>query len=246
MLKTLVIIASLALVARAADTAPNVLTSQETKAGWKLLWDGKTTNGWRSARSTTFPDHGWTIKDGTLSVVDSGGHEGSGGGDIVTLDKYSNFELVVDFKITPGANSGIKYFVDPELNKNAAGSSIGYEYQVLDDERHPDAKLGKNGNRTLGSLYDLLPASKSKKVNPIGEWNTARIVVRGIHVEHWLNGEKILDYTRPSPEFQAAFAESKFKKLEHFPTVKEGYILLQDHGNAVSFRNIKIRVLPNA
>ena len=183
------------------------------------------------------------MADGTLSVAAGDGKEGTGGGDIVTLDKYANFELAVDFKLTPGANSGIKYFVDPELNAKAAGSSIGYEYQVLDDERHPDAKKGQNGNRRLGSLYDLLPAAANKKTHPIGEWNTARILVQGTHVEHWLNGEMILAYTRPSPEFQAAFAGSKFNKLEHFPTIKTGHILLQDHGNAVSFRNIKIRVM---
>ena len=227
----------------AADAASNTLTADETAQGWKLLWDGKSSEGWRSARSPQFPEKGWTIKDGVLTVLGSGGAEGGKGGDIITTRKYSSFELVADFRITPGANSGIKYFVDPELNKGA-GSSIGMEYQILDDVRHPDAKLGKNGNRTMASLYDLIPAASTKKPNPMGEWNTARLVIRGAHGEHWLNGQKVLEYERFTPEFRKLVAESKYKKWENFGELKEGHILLQDHGNEVSFRNIKIRELP--
>jgi len=127
--------------------------------------------------------------------------------------------------------------------KASVGSAIGYEYQVLDDLLHPDAKLGRNGNRTLGSLYDLLPAAASKQPNPVGEWNTAQIIVRGNHVEHWLNGEKILQYDRTSPEFLDAFAHSKFKGIAEFPRWPDGYLLLQEHGNEVSYRNVKIHVL---
>jgi hypothetical protein len=228
--------------ARAAAAAPNTLTPAESAAGWKLLWDGKTTRGWRSARGPDFPKTGWQIKDGVLTVIGSKGQEGGVGGDIITVDKYSSFEMVADFSITPGANSGIKIFVDPELNKGP-GSSIGLEYQILDDARHPDAKLGRDGNRTLGSLYDLYPPSPNKHVNPMGEWNTARIISDGPHVEHWLNGEKILEYTRFTPEFRARVQESKFKKWPGFGELHEGYILLQDHGDQVSFRNIKLRVI---
>jgi hypothetical protein len=229
-------------------SAPNSLSKQEKAEGWKLLWDGKTTRGWRSAKGNDFPAKGWEVKDGILSVVAGGGGESVGGGDIITRDRYSDFEIVADFKITPGANSGIKIFVQPNLDpitgtgaKAATGSAIGLEFQILDDERHPDAKLGKDGNRTLSSLYDLVPATISKKPNPIGEWNTARILSRGKHVEHWLNGQKVLEYERGSASFKEHVAESKFKNIPGFGEWEDGHILLQDHGNAVSFRNIKIR-----
>ena len=232
------------------EPAPNILTEKEKAEGWQLLWDGKTTDGWRSARGEDFPKESWVIHDGVLSVVSSGNAEAQVGGDIITRERFSSFELVADFKTTPGCNSGIKYWVQPNLDpvtgagtKAAVGSAIGYEYQILDDVRHPDAKLGHNGNRRLGALYDLLPVQGEKKVRPIGEWNTARIVVRGNHVQHWLNGRKILEYDRTSPEFKAAYTESKFRNIPGFPTWPDGHILLQEHGSAVSFRNIKIRVL---
>jgi hypothetical protein len=229
----------------AAEPPPNTLTADETAAGWRLLWDEKTTGGWRSARTDSFPARGWQIADGVLTVLGSDGHEGGQGGDIITVEKFSDFELSVDFKITPGANSGIKYYVDPDLNRGE-GSSIGLEYQILDDERHPDAKLGRNGNRTLASLYDLYPAAGTKKPHPVGEWNTARIVARGARVEHWLNGEKVLEYSRFTAQFRADVQGSKYKVWPRFGELREGHILLQDHGDRVSFRNLKIRVLTPA
>jgi hypothetical protein len=236
------------LPALAAD--PNSLTPTEKSAGWRLLWDGKSSDGWRSAKSDSFPKKGWGIKDGVLSVQASDGGESTGGGDIITKERFSDFELTVDFKITEGANSGIKYFVQPNLKPidkvtgkpAATGSAIGLEFQILDDVRHPDAKLGKNGNRTIGSLYDLITADKSKKVNPIGEWNTAHIVVKGNHVEHWLNGEKVVDYERGSADYRKHVAESKYKDIPEFGEWSDGHILIQDHGNQVSYRNIKILV----
>jgi hypothetical protein len=175
-----------------------------------------------------------------LIVKESGGGEASFGGDIVTLDEYSNFELTAEFKLTDGANSGIKYFVI-EAQPKTPGSAKGLEYQVLDDAKHPDAKLGINGNRTCASLYDLIPA-KNKKMKPMGEWNQARILVKGKHVEHWLNGKKVLQYERGGKEFLAHKAESKFKDIPEFGEYQKGHILIQDHGNQVFYRNVKIRV----
>ena len=192
------------------------------------------------------------MKDGVLTVLPSGGDESSGGGDIITRKRYANFELTAEFKFTPGANSGIKIFVQPNLspiNKKTGkptpiGSAIGLEFQILDDLRHPDAKLGKNGDRTLGSLYDLIPAPANKSVKPIGEWNQARILSQGKHVEFWLNGQKTVEFERGSEAYHKAVAESKFRDIPEFGDWSDGHILLQDHGNEASFRNVKIHELP--
>lgn len=206
-----------------------------------MLWDGETTVGWRGARLDDFPDKGWEIKDGVLTVLSSGGEESAAGGDIVTTELYGDFELKVDFKLTEGANSGIKYYVDTDLNKGP-GSSIGLEYQILDDERHPDAKLGNHeGSRTVASLYDLIQADINKPINPIGEWNTAHIISKDNHVEHWLNGTKVLEYERKSDAYRKLVSESKYEKWPNFGEADKGHILLQDHGDRVSFKNIKIR-----
>jgi hypothetical protein len=231
---------------------PNTLTADEQSAGWKLLWDGKTSEGWRSVKAEEFPKRGWNMKEGVLTVHDNSGEESAGGGDIITRKRYSGFELMADFKITPGANSGIKFFVQPNISpidkktgeKTAVGSAIGCEFQILDDALHPDAKLGKDGNRTVGSLYDLIPAPKDKKVSPVGEWNHARILSRGKHVEYWLNNQKTLEFERGSEAFRALVAESKYKNIPEFGEWADGHILLQEHGNQVSFRNVKIRELP--
>ncbi|MEH6658981.1 DUF1080 domain-containing protein [Leeuwenhoekiella marinoflava] len=221
----------------------NNLTQAEKESGWQLLWDGKTTDGWRGGKLDHFPEKGWVIEDGELIVLSTGGEESTAGGDIVTTKQYQDFELKVDFKITEGANSGIKYYVDTDLNKGE-GSSIGLEYQILDDMRHPDAKLGNHeGSRTLASLYDLIQADTSKPVNTIGEWNTARIVSKGNHVEHWLNDVKVLDYDRNTTDFLQLVEESKYKDWPGFGTLEKGNILLQDHGDRVAFKNIKIKEL---
>jgi hypothetical protein len=230
----------------------NSLTNKEIQAGWKLLWDGKTAAGWRGIKSDRFPEKGWLIRDGTLSVEKSAGAESANGGDIVTTRFYRNFILEVDFSISEGANSGIKYFVNTELNKGE-GSAIGCEFQILDDVKHPDAQLGVRGNRTMGSLYDLITADAkffnpslpvTKYVNGPGKWNRARIVVNGSKVEHYLNGCKIVDYERGTQEWRALVAYSKYKDWPAFGENRDGNILLQDHGNAVSFCNIKILELP--
>ncbi|MDP4292060.1 MAG: DUF1080 domain-containing protein [Bacteroidota bacterium] len=221
------------------NTIPNNLSEDEINNGWKLLWDGKTTQGWRGVGKKPFPAKGWVIENHELKEVHGDPKAGPSGGDIVTIDEYSNFELSVDWKITRGANSGIKYFIT-EAYKDP---SVGCEFQILDDAVHPDAKLGINGDRTCGSLYDLIPAVANKKVNPVGEWNQARIIVKGNHVEHWLNGMKVVEYERTGQMFQTIFNTSKFKNFAGFGAAPQGHILLQDHGNDVAFRNVKIRVL---
>lgn len=225
------------------NTIPNDLSEAEKKEGWKLLFDGKTSNGWVSVHKPSFPDKGWKIDDGTLTVLSSEGKESANGGDIITKDQYSAFDLTFQFKLTPGANSGLKYFVT--LKENSSGSAIGLEYQVLDDKVHPDAKLGRDGNRTLASLYDLIPANKNERYfNQPGQWNWGRVVVYpNNHVEHWLNGIKVLEYERGSKAYEDLVAISKYKVWDHFGEAKEGHILLQDHGNEVSYRSIKIKQL---
>lgn len=220
---------------------PNTLTDREKKEGWTLLWDGTSKAGWRGAKLETFPTGGWEIKDGVLAVDETGGQESTAGGDIVTINQYENFELIVEYNITRGANSGVKYFVDTTLNKGA-GSSIGCEFQILDDDVHPDAKLGVNGNRKNAGLYDLIPP-QNIRFNGVGEWNRARIIVQGKHVEHWLNGFKTVDYERATQMWRALVDHSKYVVWPKFGEAPRGHILLQDHGNRVSFRSIKIREL---
>lgn len=222
---------------------PNHLSKQEKYNGFSLLFNGKDVDQWRGAYKDAFPSKGWLVDSGILSVEKTNGAESTNGGDIVTKKQYGAFEMKFDFKLTEGANSGVKYFVtESEGNK---GSAIGLEYQILDDLRHPDAKLGRDGNRTLGSLYDLIasekiPASQKK----IGEWNQGIIkVFPDNKVEYWLNGYKILSYTRGSESYLNLVAESKYKNWKNFGMASKGHILLQDHGDKVSFRSLKIRNL---
>lgn len=220
---------------------PNDLHKAEKKAGYALLFDGTNADQWRSVRNEAFPEKGWKVDDGTITVLKSDGGESTNGGDIVTRDQYAVFDLSFEFKMTPGANSGVKYFVT--LKEKSTGSAIGLEYQVLDDEKHPDAKMGRDGNRTLASLYDLITSNRDARARrPIGEWNRGRVVVTADNkVTHYLNGIKMVSYERGSQEFRDLVAISKYKDWENFGEAAAGHILLQDHGDNVSFRSIKIK-----
>ncbi len=244
-----------------AAAAPNTLTEAEKADGWQLLWDGKTLDGWVGEKGgcKAPPSKGWEIKDGILTVLPTsrivnGKWEKlpkevaalGGGGDLVTKESFKDFDLKLDFRLTACANSGIKYFYD----RDRFGGTCE-EYQLL-DAGHPDSRHGKNGNRRVASLYDMIPANAEDVVKPLGEWNTARIVSKGSHVEHWLNGKKVLEFERGSEEFRKIVAASKYKASEKnekknpgpWGENPEGKIKLQDHGDStVSFRNIKIRKL---
>ena len=225
------------------STLKNELTPEEKSKGWKLLFDGVSSTGWESARKEAFPKEGWTIEDGILTIQKSDGSEARTYGDIVTTEQYSAFDLAFDFKLTDGANSGVKYFVT--LAEGNSGSAIGLEYQILDDAPHPDAKMGRDGNRTLASLYDLIKAEKQARfVRKPGEWNQGRVVVYPNNkVEHYLNGVKVLEYERGSQAYRELVAISKYVVWNKFGEAPSGRILLQDHGDQVSYKNIKIKTL---
>jgi hypothetical protein len=222
----------------------NKLTDFEASNGWRLLFNGVNTEGWKAAYKEDFPSDGWIVQDGVLTIKASDGSESMSYGDIVTTEKFSAFDLAFDFKFTEGANSGVKYFVT--LSEGNRGSAIGLEYQILDDERHPDAKMGIEGNRTLASLYDLIKSDKQPRfIKGPGEWNKGRIVVQPDNrVIHYLNGVKVIEYERGSEAYRELVAQSKYKIWENFGEASEGYILLQDHGDEVHFKNIKIKTLP--
>ncbi len=239
---SLIAICAIGILAQNSDQKPiNQITAAEKGSGWKLLFDGATWNGWRGFHSDKIPA-GWTIEDGCIKKLPAEGELGRAGGDLITVDQFDNFEFSVEWKLSKGANSGIKYLISESLPPTGR-SGVSFEYQVLDDENHPDAKAGIAGNRTAGSLYDLIPAIKEKKLNPPGEFNHTQIIVKGNHIEHWLNGVKVVEFERGGAKLKQHIAESKFKATKGFGDTARGHILFQDHGDAVWFRNVKVRAL---
>ncbi len=228
--------------------AQNRLTPAEKAAGWKLLFDGKTFAGWRCLGFDSVLTARWMIQDGTIRKIPSGevplmaDGRPVHGADLMTIDTYRDFELSFEWKVAPAANSGVKYNVSEELSKSypPGHSALGFEYQVLDDDRHPDGKLPIH---RAASLYDLIAPSQDKQLKPVGEWNTARIVLRGNHGEHWLNGKKVVEYELGTPAMDSALARSKFRSIPGFADRRAGHIVLQDHVDEAWYRNIKIREL---
>jgi hypothetical protein len=237
MKKIFVVFSGLFLICGIGLAQVNTLTIKEVKQGWQLLFNGKNLDGWTSVGKDTPPETGWEVENGILTVNKGGAKRG---GDLITKDQFSDFDFMLEFKITKGANSGIKYF----FTRYEKGGWLGLEYQILDDQVHPDAKAGRDGNRLQAGLYDMFPPAKNKKDSPVGEWNQVRIVAKGSKVEHYLNGKKVLSFDRKSEKYREAFLLSKFKDCEPmFGDVEKGYIHLQDHQDEVSFRNIKIKNL---
>lgn len=218
-----------------AAPAHNQLTAQEQREGWKLLFDGKSLDGWRGYKKPDATGTRWKVENGFLTLPPDDGKDTQGARDIISTGTYEQFELTWEWKIAQAGNSGVKYFVLEDLS-----SAIGHEYQLIDDERHPDAKVGPK--RQTSAFYDVLAAT-DRPLKPAGELNTSRVVVKGHTVEHYLNGKRVLQYELDSPALRAAIAESKFKDVARFGKLQNGHLLLQDHGNQVWFRDIKIHVL---
>jgi hypothetical protein len=235
---TALIVAASAAVSTAEPqngAGANRLSPAEQKAGWILLFNGQSLDGWRGYKRPDAAGTRWKVEDGFVTLPADDGRDTLGARDIISKDTFQQFELSFEWRVQKGGNSGVKYFVLEDRD-----SAIGHEYQVIDDAQHADAKVG--GHRQTAALYDVLPAA-DRPVKPAGEINVTRIVVRGNNVEHWLNGTRVLQYELGSPAVAAAVAKSKFKDVERFGKLQNGHILLQDHGDQVWFRNIKIRKL---
>ncbi len=211
--------------------ADNQLTATEKSAGWQLLFDGQSFQGWRGYKKTAMPEAGWETKDGTLRTVAK-----VKGSDIIFEKKFNDFELSWEWRVTTGGNNGVKYFVT-----EARASAPGHEYQMLDDVGHPDGKIG--AHRQTASFYDVLPPAADKPLKKPGEWNHSRIIVKGLKVEHWLNGKNVLTYELGSAEVKAGLAKSKFAKVAGFGDKITGHIMLTYHQDECWYRNIKIREL---
>ena len=233
-------------ICASSATAQNRLTPDERAAGWRLVFDGKTFHGWRGLGYDSVPTAHWKIVDGAIMKIASGSvpkmpdGQPANGGDLMTVDVFRDFELAFQWKATPAMNSGVKYNVSEEfsLAKASNHAALGFEYQLIDDSLNDDNKLATH---RAGALYDLLPPAEAKRLNPVGEWNSSRIVFRGNHGEHWLNGAKVVDFDLATPRMDSALAKSKYRSITGFADRRAGHIILQDHGDEVYFRDIKIR-----
>lgn len=226
-----IVLVSITTIGTGIAQTANILTKNEKQDGWRLLFDGKTFNGWQKLANA-----GWLIKDGNLiaEAFNDGGQK-----DIITRDQFENFELSVEFKISKATNSGIKYLVTNNYHGHE-GTYLGLEYQILDEVNFKYPERGVY--RSLASLYDLIPSGK-KGIIPLNEWNSGKIIVQGNHIEHWLNGEKLVAYDRSTPNFKSLVEDSKYKDMENFGMTARGHILLQNEGTPVVFRSIKIKPL---
>ncbi len=244
-----VVVVALAAVLQTMPPAaarPNELTAAERATGWRLLFDGRTLIGWRGLGYDSVPTAHWTVADGAIEKIASGNvpklpdGQPAHGGDLMTVDSFGDFELAFEWKVAPGANSGVKYNVSEQLSMSQAPNhaALGFEYQILDDDRHEDGKLPSH---RAGALYDLIAPNARKHVRPVGEWNRSRIVFRGRHGEHWLNGEKIVAFDLETPRMDSLIAASKYRSIPGFAERRKGHIVLQDHGDEAYFRSIKVR-----
>lgn len=234
--------------ARSDLAPPNQLTPAERAAGWRLLFDGRTLHGWRGLGRDSVPTVHWTVVDGAIKKIASGNvarrpdGQPVAGGDLMTDSSFGDFELRFDWRVTPGANSGVKYNVSEALSTSVAPfAALGFEYQILDDDRHEDGKIATHRS---AALYDLVAPDPRKRLRPVGEWNQSRIVFRGTHGEHWLNGERVVTFDLGTPRMDSALAASKYRGIAGFADRRRGPIVLQDHGDEVYFRNVKIREVP--
>jgi hypothetical protein len=230
--------------ARPAAT-PNQLSAAQQRAGWQLLFDGTTLRGWRGLGYDSVPAAHWQVVDGTIHKVPAGAvprmpdGQPAAGGDLMTIGTWRDFELVFQWRVPPGANSGVKYNVSEEISQRTANhAALGFEYQVLDDSLNDDNKVATH---RAGSLYDLIEPNAYKRLAPVGEWNRSVIVLRGNHGEHWLNGARIVAYDLGTPRFDSLLAASKYRGIAGFAERRAGHIVLQDHGDEVWYRNLKIR-----
>ncbi len=237
--KVFLLIGMAFLAVQCKNNGTHKIAEPAEEQNWVILFDGSSTDHWRDTKSDHFPEHGWVVEDNILTVLGETENQ-QGGHDIISKALYSNFELELEAKLSEGSNSGIKYIVSDSFPGNE-GNFLGLEYQLLDNEGHPDALNGREGNHKMASLYDMIPAPENISIHPPGAWNKVKIIVDGDHVEHWFNDIKIIEFDRKSEGFRELVALSKYKELEKFAELDQGRILLQGHGNTVSFRNIRIR-----